>query len=974
MTWRRRGSPDGIDTPWGANYLRSMKKLEIHRAARPSRRRRGGLVRAFMALLPGMTAPVGLVVPLAMATPLAAQITLPEDRGVVAAGLLLRQLDGEKRVLMIGAHPDDEDTSLLAALARGMGAQTAYLSHTRGEGGQNLIGPELDEGLGIIRTGELEAARRLDGGRQFFTRAFDFGFSKTAEETFGYWPREELLRDVVEVIRRFRPQVVVSVFSGTPRDGHGHHQVSGMISSEAFEAAGDPSRFPDQVADGLPAWQPSKLYQRFRGLPGGESLPVAVGGYDPLLGRSHFQLAMDSRSQHRSQDMGAGQSLGPRQSSVSLVVLAPGVEERGEGIFAGVDTTLVGMTRDLPTGTADVVRSHLERYRERVGVATGSLDALDPGRAAAPLAAALSELREARLLLDDMGGRELAAGLARREALTLEALLAAASVVVDVRTDREVVVPGEEMTVELSLWNGGEFALENLEGMLRLPPGWDLEPLEEVQPAPTGMEGFFPVPTGIATGPALEPGEMRRWSWTVTVPVQQPPSRLYYLEEEREGEMYRWPAHREVRGLSRNLPLAEGRVAFTLRRAAPGPSSPAAGMTGRDPLVEGVAASTQAPVRFVGVDKALGEFSRPLLVLPALSVATEPRVLAWPTDAVEDARTVTVRVRSQSSGPMEGTVALEVPPGWGVQPAAADVAWPGSGSEVTVAFQLRRPGPGIHAAGMDQVHFQAVARTQEGAEFREGFATLDYPHIERTPLFRPARVLVPVFPVQVAPGLRVAYVQGSGDDGPDALRQMGAAVEVITPERVAGGALDDFDTVVLGVRVYEVVPAMMGANNALLDFARRGGTVVVQYNKYEYPEGNLAPYPVRMARPHDRVTDEAAEVTFLDPGSPVFHTPNRITSDDFEGWVQERGLYFLNEWADPFIPLLEMADPGEAPKRGSLVVAPVGEGLYVYTGLAFFRQFPEGVPGAYRLFANLVSLEAGAWRAHHGPGDPGGER
>ncbi len=992
-----RSSSGGIDTPMAPDYLRPMIASATSGISRRSSPRWVGLPGGPPVLLLLLLALLGGLPPGAL--PLGAQAVAVGDGGVVEAGLLLRQLDGEKRVLMIGAHPDDEDTGLLAMLSRGMGVQTAYLSLTRGEGGQNLIGPELDEGLGIIRTGELEAARSLDGGRQFFTRAFDFGFSKNAPETFGYWPREELLRDVVEVIRRFRPHVVVSVFSGTPRDGHGHHQVSGMISTEAFSVAGDPTRFPEQIEDGLPAWQPAKLYQRFRGIPGDETLPVQVGAYDPLLGRSHFQLAMESRSQHRSQDMGAAQSPGPRRSSVTLTALAPGVEEGGEGLFAGVDTTLVGLAGELEGPLGRGIRDHLEGYREEVARARGSLHVLDPFQAAPPLAAALEHLSAVEELLPVEAPASLQAGLEHRRELATRALLAVSSVDVDVRVDQELVVPGGTVTVEMSLWNGGGATLQRMEPRLTLPEGWEAETLEEDGPGPTGLETFLATPAEPSTGPVLEPGAIRRWRWRVTVPEEEDPSRLYYLALEREGEMYRWPEDREIRGLPRNPSLVQGSLDFTLygdpgghaavHGGSQGPGGDPvvdASLSGEEVLQRGIPVSVGAEGRFVGVDKALGEFTRPLLVLPALSVATHPRVMAWPADET-GSRTITVRVRSQSAEPLEGSVTLEVPEGWQREPERARVRWAGAGSEVSVAFQLRRIGAvggGATSAGSagasgssgdsPTVTLRARARTDDGREFDEGFAIIDYPHIEPAPLFRPARVQVPVFPVQVAPGLRVAYVEGSGDDGVEVLRQMGAEVEILTPAQVAAGGLEGFDTAVLGVRVYEVVPEMVPATPSLLDFARSGGTVVVQYNKYEYPEGNLAPYPVAMTRPHGRVTDETAEVTLLDPESPVFTTPNRITSGDFQGWVQERGLYFLSEWGEPFVPLLEMSDPGEAPLRGSLLVAPVGEGLYVYTGLAFFRQFPEGVSGAYRLFANLVSLRPDVWREHHGPGDPGGVR
>lgn len=328
----------------------------------------------------------------------------PWSEGIVGTGLLLRRLDGVKRVLLIGAHPDDEDTALLTALARGLGVETAYLSLSRGEGGQNLIGPELDEGLGLVRTGELLSARALDGGRQFFTRAFDFGFSKSAEETFRYWPREELLKDVTWVVRTFRPQVIVSVFSGTPQDGHGQHQAAGIMANEVFRVAGDVSRFPEQIAAGAPAWTPLKLYRLTRRNPGDGTTGIETGSFDPLLGRSYYQIAMESRSQHRSQDMGVGQPMGPRRSTLALVE-SRGSAEGPDEIFSGVDTTLVGLGGGLPEGIRGEVVARLEEYRKAVNEAKSSLEVANPWGSAIPLARAVSALRAARDAMRSGGGR-----------------------------------------------------------------------------------------------------------------------------------------------------------------------------------------------------------------------------------------------------------------------------------------------------------------------------------------------------------------------------------------------------------------------------------------------------------------------------------------------------------------------------------------------------------------------------------------
>jgi LmbE family N-acetylglucosaminyl deacetylase len=864
----------------------------------------------------------------------------PWAGGSVGAGLLLRQLDGVKRVLMIGAHPDDEDTALLTALARGMGVEAAYLSLSRGEGGQNLLGPELDEGLGLVRTGELLAARALDGGTQYFSRAFDFGYSKSAEETFRFWPREELLRDVTWVVRSFRPHILVSVFSGTDRDGHGHHQVVGIMARDAFHAAGDPTRFPEQLAAGTAPWAPLKLYLLTRRNPREGTTVVETGTFDPLLGRSHFQVAMESRSQHRSQDMGAAQPLGPRRSTLALVESR--VEQTGpDELFAGVDTTLLGLARDLPEPVGGEVRGALEAYRGALDLAHGEMTLLDPWAAAPHLGRAVEALGLVRKRLGGPGGprapgvsggeggpegpragspvsEELRRVVEARLPVLQEALLRSAGVVTDVRVGTDLLVPGETVEVTVEVWNGGPLPLAGLRAELEVPEGW---PVEE-------GEG------GDAFGPRdLAPGRLASWVMRVRVPAGEEPFRPYYLKEPREGEMYRWPegARGGVPGSPGDMDLLRGRLTMNVEGAGP--------------------VSVVRTGRYRGVDKAAGEYSAPVLVVPALSVHLEPSSMAWPVGRSEP-REVGVRVRNQAGQGRRGTIGLEGPPGWNVSPREHALDLAEAGAEASFSFRVTPPPDleeGIHT-------LRARARTEDGTEYGEGVVLVDYPHISRTVLYAPAEAAVSVFPVELDAGFRVGYVMGSGDTGAEVLRQLGASVELLGPEAVRAGAYQGFHAVVLGIRAYETRADLAAANDRLLEYARSGGTVVVQYNKYEYPDGGFAPFPVTMARPHDRVTDKTAPVRILHPEHPVFRHPNPISIADFDGWVQERGLYFLRAWDDRFTPLLEMADPGEDPLRGGLVVARVGEGAYVYTGLAFFRQFPRGVPGAHRLFANLISL------------------
>lgn len=853
-----------------------------------------------------------------------------EGAGLVPTGLLLRQMDGVKRVLVIGAHPDDEDTSLLTALARGWGAETAYLSLTRGDGGQNLIGGELWEGLGIIRTGELEAARALDGGRQFFTRAFDFGYSKTAEEALSLWPRDELLRDVTWVVRSYRPHVIVSIFSGTPSDGHGQHQAAGIMAREVFDAAGDPARFPEQLELGLEAWQPAKLYasarRRFFGGGGGAedgAIPVETGAFDPLLGRSLFQLSMESRSQHRSQNMGAGQGLGPRDTGVAFVASHVGGE--AGGIFAGVDTTIVGATAGLPADAAEAARPHLQAYREAVARARDRLG-LDPGVIVPDLSEAYDHLVQARRAAGDRADMEFDRVLRRKLDIAARAVMAASGVVFDVRVDDDLIVPGQTVEVTAQLWNGGRTQLlaGGIQAVSRA--GWDLRM--------SGMEGLAP-------DGSVAPGTLASWTYELTVPDDADPSRLYFLEEERDGAFYRWPDEPTHWGLPRNLPPIEWALSFVQA------------IDGRQIGTRVVSTTTW---RYVGVDPAFGEYEKDVLVVPALSVHVGPRAMVWP-QVRDGARTLTVTLRAEAEEGANGTVSVAAPTGWRVSPASQPFELGGEGAERTASFTIEpvgSPAAGDHA-------FAVTATTADGTVYAEGLSLIDYDHVPRSPLYDDAETTVTVIPVVVRDGLRVGYIMGSGDEGPEAIRQMGAEVRLLDEARVRDGDFADLDAVVLGVRAYETRPDLQSAAGALLDFARAGGTVVVQYNRG--PLGSLAPAPITVGRGSPRISDETAPLTILEPEAPIFTGPNRIGPDDFEGWVQERGLYFASEWDDAWVPMIEGSDPGEEARRGSMLVTTVGDGVFVYTALSFFRQWADRVPGAYRLFANLISLDANAWRA-----------
>ncbi len=832
-------------------------------------------------------------------------------RGAAALGVALRRLGTTKRVLMVGAHPDDEYTPLIARLALEDGADVAYLSLTRGEGGQNGIGPELGEGLGLLRTEELLAARRVDGARQFFTRAYDFGFSKNAEEAFQHWPREELLRDAVWVIRRFRPDVVVNVFSGTPRDGHGQHQVSAIIGREAFEAAGDPRRFPEQLTGGVTAWKPAKLYQSLWAGAEGSTLRLEVGGYDPLFGRSPFQLATASRSLHRSQDMGRAESAGPRFGYLRRVLPAP--DGRTEtSMWEGIDTTLVFPRVPNPPRGVTPREMATRWYRDGVArLASGEVP-LRPDSLVPLLGRMVRGLETSRSTEGRDDGGRFAAGVEGELRDAREALALAAGVVIDAVSDDARIVPGQELTVDLSLWNGGSAAVAVDSLTPALPAGWTATTAD-------------PLPATVA------PGALVTRKFRVRVPADAGPTEAYFLRAPRDGDLYRWPAERDAHGLP--FEPAPVRASARLRIGE-----------ARLPL--------EAEATFREVDPRQGELRRPVLVVPIVSVVLDRAATILPTNGGTP-RPLRYRAHLAAEGARGGRLRIVAPAGWRAEPAETAMALR-AGERRDVEVTLHAPS-GI-AAGDYPV--TAVFETDDGPRLDRGVQVVDYPHVRARPLYHAAASRVRAFDVRVPANLRVAYIVGAGEEGPGVLAQLGIVPDLLDEAALASGDLSRYDVIVAGSRAYEVRPDLATHNARLLEYVRGGGTMIVQYNKYELVEGRFTPYPITMGRPHDRVTDENAPVRILDPAHPVFTTPNRIGEADFRGWVQERGLYFARTWDDAYTPLLEMADPGEQPLRGGMLIAKHGQGTYVYTGVAFFRQLPEGVPGAWRLFANLLALGA----------------
>ena len=833
-------------------------------------------------------------------------LTPPAAGGVEEADRLLRKLGTHRRMLLIAAHPDDEDSELIAAVSQGMGGEAAYLSLTRGEGGQNLVGPDLGVGLGLVRSQELCAARRLDGGRQFFTRAYDFGFTKSVDEAFADWPRAILLEDAVRVIRRFRPQVIVAIFHGTARDGHGQHQASGVIAGDAFAAAGDPKAVPVLTADGETAWAPKAFYREtgyWRGE--GTTVVIQTGVADPLTGRSIYQTAMASRSLHRSQDMGQLQEPGPNRTEVGWV--AGGAGKEGKELFAGVDTRLEAIASEVADSARRAeMEKHLSRAAALAADARRKLSAPDLASIGAPVAEALGELRGARGLVR-AGDGGVAMLLDEKIALAERALAAAAGITIDALAEREVSAPGEPVEVTASVWNAGGAAVDVQSFALESPDGWTV--------APAGA------------GRAVAPDKLEEWKISATVPAGSRPTVPYFLARPMKGDLYDWTgAPAAVRGE---------------------PFQPAPLVAVARIRVAGTDVALARDVSFRFRDQATGEVRRFVRAAPPVEVGLEPDMIVW--RAGESSRHLEVTLTSNSAAAVAGRLTIAAPPGWPApEPRPFSIAKRGERQFLDVALSAPpRLAPGRYA-------FRAAAILDGGGTVAEAIRAIDYGYIPLTPQPEPADVSVAAADIRLPELRRVGYVRGAADRVPEALAAIGVPVEVLGERVLGSGDLSVYDAIVIGSRAYETDPALPRANGRLLDYARAGGRLIVQYQQYPFVQGGYAPFPLEIARPHDRVTDETAKVTVLQPGLPVFHSPNEIGDADWQGWVQERGLYFAHTWGPEFTPLLAMADPGGPEQKGALLAAQLGKGRYVYTGLAFFRQLPAGVPGAYRLFVNLI--------------------
>ena len=765
------------------------------------------------------------------------------------------------RVLLVGAHPDDEDTNLIAWLQRSGKARTAYLSLTRGDGGQNLIGNELGEELGIIRTEELLAARRVDGAHQFFTRAYDFGFSKSAEETYAHWPKDSLLNDVVKVVRSWRPHVIVTMFSGTPRDGHGHHQVSALLAKEAYEVSGDTIRFP--TAQFGPAWVAKKLYETARFQPDSATLRFNVGEYDSTLRRSYAEIAGESRSQHKSQGFGALQRKG-------------------------------------------VVWNYLKRVATRVNNAI-------PAKSESSLLDGIGVLVEPRRShrFDEIGPHIFLEAFADRREIALgDSALVTATIFN--RSRRTIYVsPNSDVRNNVNLLTREGRAYSRYLKTGKFPDSVD------------GMTAVLPDSS---------------YSWPLSLRGAQL-SQPWWLSEPRNGDLFGPPIpHLEDPGMWHFTPEDE-RV-----------KAPAAGaQVTDDTLRTNPSMIPEAPIVFRFLDPVKGEVRVPVAVVPAISISLDNSIELGRANIQLD-RFINVTIRSALMKAQPVKVSLTLPRGLSVDSASRTINVDSAGTR-RISFRIRgQLPPGDHTI--------SATATAGSTSYTSGHTPIDYDHITPQRIFRPSSVRLRAVDVNVPAGTNIVYVQGVGDNVAHSLQQLGIPVTVVAPRDIPTLELSKYSAVVVGPRAYDAHRELIDNNTYLLDYARNGGTLVVQYGQYEMMRPGVMPYPITIARPHDRVTEEVAPVKILNPSAPTLVSPNRISSSDFEGWVQERSLYMPRTFDEHYQPVLEMNDPGAPPNRGAIIVAPYGRGLYVYTTLAFFRQLPAGVSGAAKLFVNLISQRA----------------
>lgn len=897
------------------------------------------------------------------------------DRGSVALWQTLAKLETRASLLMIVAHPDDEDAGMLTYESRGRGARVIMLTLNRGEGGQNVMSPDYWDALGILRTEELLAADRYHGVEQFFTPAVDFGFSKTKEESFAKWGHQRLLGDVVRVVRMTRPLVIASVWVGGPSDGHGQHQVAGELAQEAFKAAGDPRMFPEQIRAGLRPWQPLKMYARVpffsikkgkmydyatrtwtaagvydyihkQWLPGIPSTNVSIpeGEYNPLLGSSYARIAAEGLGEQKSQNGGVGFTpAGPQLSRYHRYASLVPTTAHESSFFDGVDVSLEGIAELARGGDAQFLKAGLGRIHELVENAVQNFQPTRPEKIAPPLAEALkaTDLLMAQVMashLTEDSKSDVRFELRVKQTQFNNALLQALGFTMQatvtpyplpkarpygsrLRPTFQVAIPGQTFWVKVRLVNPGAVPVRLVHIELSNPNGehWKIQSLG----APRSDED-----ASSPAGSLPPPGELVNnhpvmTIFKVTVPGDAAFTKPYFSRPTIEQPYY------DILNKSYlSLPFA------------PFPLAAQAGLA-----YEGATVRLEKIVQTVQRARGEGTVLQPLVVGPAISLWMAPHAAVIPLET----RTIslTVAVHSDVKGPAKGTVRLKLPDEWSSSPAVAQFSTAGEGQNEVLNFTVRAS----HLR--QQTSTIAAEAGYKGETFGEGFETVGYADLPPYNFYRPALCRVTGADIKVPRGLSVGYIEGTGDRVAQSLENLGVKVHTISS--LATASLSQYEAVVLGVRAYAAREDVKTYNARLLEYVKNGGVLIVQYNTPEF-DHNYGPYPYSLGSNPEVVVDEDSKVVILDSANPALSWPNRITVNDFDNWVEERGHGFMTKWDPRYKALFATHDPGQPPQNGGLLYARYGKGVYIYDALAFYRQLPEGVPGAYRIFVNLVSL------------------
>jgi LmbE family N-acetylglucosaminyl deacetylase len=892
------------------------------------------------------------------------------DRGAAGLTRWLHALKTRASLMMITAHPDDEDGGMLALETRGEGARAVLLTLNRGEGGQNAMSPDMYDALGLVRTQELLAAGRYYGVDQYWTRAIDYGFSKTREEALAKWNHDRILSDVVRAVRMTRPLVITSVFVGAATDGHGQHQVAGEMAQEAFLAAGDATKFPEQIREGLRPWTPLKIYEHvpfFDFTPQGmydyaidkfvpvrffdyihqawsttkpaTTLEIQEGNYAPAYGLTYLQIGRQGLGFQKSQNNGVAlPPPAPFASAYHRYDSRVPAAEHEESFFDGIDTSVNGIGA-LLASEPDYLKSGLAEIARLAGEANEQYQP-DRPQGIAPLLA--DGLRATRSLLAKIGGANLPdpgksdvafelrakedqfeKALAASLGISLEATVAPPPPPPGMRNPFGAIaptftigIPGQSFGVQVDVLNQSP-------EVVRV----DAAKVE----ASDGKAWKIGSPADAAR--TLAAHTQTRLQFEVTAPADAALTRPYFTRPDEEQAYYDLTDDRY-----RNLSLAPYPLAASVQVSYRGVPLH---------LSEVVQAMQRIPT--------LGVVPQPLLLGPAISVTLSPAAGAVPvgTKAFEFSCTV----HSNVKGPAEGSLRLRLPAGWRSTPESAPFSMLRDGEDRTITFSVL---PDMVKPGEHRI--TAVAEYQ-GKTYEEGYRLVGYAGLRPYPFYRPAVYRAVGVDVKTAPGLRIAYLPGTGDDVPQALANLGQSVRTLAESDVTHGDLSAYDAIILGTRAYAVRPELKVANNRLLEYVKNGGVLIVQYNLQDFDQ-NYGPYPFSLGANPQKVVDEGSKVALLKPESPAFTWPNRITESDFRGWVEERGHGFMKTWDDRYEALTETADPDQDPQRGGLLLARYGKGAYIYDAFALYRQLPSGVPGAFRILANLVSLGKNpAWTA-----------